>query len=446
VNIDIILNRLRRKPRNEAIAFKDQGYSNAEILDLVEQWQVFLRDKSIGSGSVLSIISDYSPDSIALVIASLLNGNIVVPLCPAEGRSLEEYLHGARVRHVIRLADSAVVSRRKTTDPAQNNLLKNLVENHRPGLILFTSGSSGGAKAVVHDFEKFLSRYKRAGKALRTLCFMMFDHMAGIDTYFYCLFSGSTAVLPTSRSPSGVCRLIEEQRIEVLPCSPTFMNLMLISGEYRKYDLSSLKIIVLGSERITPNLLDRVTRAFDDVAVIQKYGITELGVPPSKTNCRDPSLIKFDQNHFESRITDGILHVKARGAMLGYLDAPFSMSGDAWFNTGDLAEAEGDYIRILGRESSIVNVGGEKVNPTDVENVLMQVANVAEVEVYGEKNALVGEVVCARVRLVEQDDHRSLITSIKRACAEKLESHKRPVKINITKNNLHCSRFKKSVR
>ena len=72
--------------------------------------------------------------------------------------------------------------------------------------------------------------------------------------------------------------------------------------------------------------------------------------------------------------------------MLGYLNAPSPFESGGWFNTQDLVEANGEYIRILGRKSELINVGGEKVHPTEIENVMLQIENVKDVTVRGKPN------------------------------------------------------------
>ena len=95
-------------------------------------------------------------------------------------------------------------------------------------------------------------------------------------------------------------------------------------------------------------------------------------------------------------MVDGLLEIKAQSAMLGYLNAPSPFTEDGWFITGDAVEVDGEYFRILGRQSEMINVGGEKVYPAEVESVLQLMDGVEEVMVNGEENAITGQIVRAK--------------------------------------------------
>ncbi|MBI5116007.1 long-chain fatty acid--CoA ligase [Candidatus Poribacteria bacterium] len=438
-----LLERLEQYSESTAIIHNDTVLSYRDLSDLINKWLTKLNEEKIGPGAVTALIGDYSPDSIALIIASILNKQIIVPLTPLAETHFSEYLDLSRTQHVLDLRKGVCAFSMRDAEPRQNTILRELIEKERPGLILFTSGSSGHPKAVAHDFIKLLSKYQNAHKKYRTLCFLMFDHVAGIDTYFYSLYSGGMAVLPSSRNPADICSLIEKHKVEVLPTSPTFLNLLLLSEEYKKYDLSSLKIVTFGSERMPKAVLERLRRIFRDVRIIQKYGVTELGSPASKSGETDSTWIRIDGAHFKTRIVNGVLHVKTDTAMLGYLNAESPFTEDGWFNTGDSVEVDGDYIRILGRESEIINVGGEKVHPTEVENVIYEMENISEVVVYGEKNSIMGSIVCAKVSLLAEEEPDRFAIRLKQYCREKLPRYKVPVRVFVVNGALHTDRFKK---
>src|SRR5258705_5208135 len=90
---------------------------------------------------------------------------------------------------------------------------------------------------------------------------------------------------------------------------------------------------------------------------------------------------------------------RARSAMCGYLNAPSRFAADGWLPTGDAGEVDGEYLRIRGRQSEIINVGGEKVYPAEVESVLQCMEGVRDIIVSAEANPITGQIVAAKVRL-----------------------------------------------
>ena len=111
---------------------------------------------------------------------------------------------------------------------------------------------------------------------------------------------------------------------------------------------------------------------------------------------------------------------------------------------GDEVEVEGEYLKFLGRKSEIINVGGEKVYPAEVESVIQEIDNVAEVVVYKERNPITGNIVCAEIRPRQPDDSKKLAREIKTYCSQRLENFKIPVKVKITDQNQYTTRLKKA--
>jgi acyl-CoA synthetase (AMP-forming)/AMP-acid ligase II len=129
--------------------------------------------------------------------------------------------------------------------------------------------------------------------------------------------------------------------------------------------------------------------------------------------------------------------------MLGYLNAPSPFSDDGWFITGDAVEVDGDYMKILGRRSELINVGGEKVYPSEVEEVIEAMSNVAAATVYGQAHPLMGSIVCAKVALVEPEDEVKFAVRLKRHCRELLPAYQVPVKVAVVGRDMIGERFKK---
>jgi acyl-CoA synthetase (AMP-forming)/AMP-acid ligase II len=240
-----------------------------------------------------------------------------------------------------------------------------------------------------------------------------------------------------------VCALIEEHRIELLPTSPTFLNLLLLSEAYRRYDLSSVKVITYGTEPMPLSTLRRVKELFPGVKLQQTYGLIELGVLRSKSKSDDSLWVKVGGDGFQTRVVDGILQIKAESAMLGYLNAAGPFTEDGYFVTGDAVEVDGEYIKILGRKSEIINVGGEKVYPQEVENAILLFDNVADVIVHAERNLVTGSIVCASVTLKRPEDGKGFAMRLKTFLRQHLHTYQIPVKINVQEAITISERFKK---
>jgi acyl-CoA synthetase (AMP-forming)/AMP-acid ligase II len=129
--------------------------------------------------------------------------------------------------------------------------------------------------------------------------------------------------------------------------------------------------------------------------------------------------------------------------MLGYLNAPSPFDEAGWYNTGDLVEVDGPYVRILGRTSEVINVGGEKVHPIEVESVLLEMDDIREATVWGHHSPVMGHIVAARVTPRGLDDAPTLEQRIYRHCQGKLAPWKIPAYIEVVDGEHHGPRFKK---
>ncbi len=274
--------------------------------------------------------------------------------------------------------------------------------------------------------------------------FLLLDHIGGINTLFHALCNGGTIVTAADRSPEAVAAAIEAHRVQLLPTTPTFLNMLLISEAAERHDLSSLEIVTYGTEPMPETTLAAIAEALASVRLKQTYGLSELGILPTKSRGSNSVWLKLGADGFEHKIVDNILWIRSASAMLGYLNAPDPFDSEGWFNTQDLVETDGEYVRILGRRSELINVGGEKVHPTEIENLLLQLENVRDVTVGGRPNPVTGAVVAARVTPVRAEDPEAFRRRIRRFCRERLEPYKVPVVIEITDADHHGARFKKS--
>jgi long-chain acyl-CoA synthetase len=427
-----------------ALMWRNESSSFRQLCDGCHGWLGQLKQHGVKPGDTLAICGDYSPKLCALLLAALLNRNIIIPLAFATAPRWNVLMELAQVRFAIRFdgADSWCVS---SFDRAVSHpLLRQLAESGAPGLVLFSSGSTGESKGSLLDFDRLLARFETPRPGYRTLVFLLPDHIGGINTLLHTFCHGGTLVTTPERSSDAVCAAIEAHRIELLPTTPTFLRLMLIADAVRRHDLSSLKIITYGTEPMPASTLRAVREALPHVRFKQTYGLSELGILPTRSRDSDSVWLELGKASFEHKIVDGVLWIRSSSAMLGYLNAPSPFDADGWFNTQDLVESDGQYIRILGRKSELINVGGQKVHPTEIENVLLQLDNVKDVTVRGLPNPITGEVVAAEITPLLPEDEHTFKRRVREFCRGRLEPYKMPAVINVVAEDHHGSRFKKS--
>jgi acyl-coenzyme A synthetase/AMP-(fatty) acid ligase len=438
-----LLDRLRMAPDRPAIIWRGRDYDGGWVVQEVERIRDLLAGQGIGAGSVAVLRGDYSPSIAACLLALIELDAILAPLLPAtleKAPSLTEIVNPASV---IDAGPEGTITVEPRPQAPLHELVRALQQGGGPGLILFTSGSSGRPKGVVHDFRRLLVKFHEPRPALRTLNFLLFDHWGGLNTLLHCLASGSSVVLPENRAPHYICELLERHAVELLPASPTFLNLLLLSKAYEGRDFSHLRLITYGSEPMPAATLAGLRAAFPGVELKQTYGLIELGVLRAKSLSSDSLWVKVGGSGYDLRVVDGILQIKADSAMLGYLNAPSPFTEDGYFITGDRVELSGDYMRFLGRESEIINVGGQKVFPAEVETVLLECGIVRDAAVHGERHPITGSIVVAMVELREPSDEAEARRVIKRFCAERLEAFKVPVKIRFVVEGVQGDRLKR---
>lgn len=429
-----------------AVVWCDNTYSYGDLLERVRTWHGELEQQQIGAGNVVLLDGSFSPNACALLLALISVGAVAVPLTSQVRVHRDKFAEIAEVQFSVEFdnQDGWNVTRheREITNP----LTQKLIARGNPGLVIFSSGSTGNHKAVLHDAVALLEKFRKQRQRKTTLTFLLFDHIGGIDTMLNTFSSGGTVVTVPNRNAEEVCQAIAKHRVHTLPTSPTFLNLLLISEAYQRHDLSSLQVIAYGTEPMPERTLLRLHEAFPDVSLVQTYGMSELGVLRSRSKDSASLWLKFSGEGFETKVVDGTLWVRAQTAMLGYLNAPDLFDADGWLNTQDAVEVDGEYLHILGRTSDLINVGGQKVYPAEVENMLLTLDNVRDVAVYGEANPLTGQIVAARFNLFTPEDLTSLKKRVRAFCRGRLAPYKIPVRIEITEQEQFGARFKKMRR
>jgi long-chain acyl-CoA synthetase len=447
VALDFLWEVFREFASGEAVVEPQRRTTYAGLLDLVARARDRLTTEGVGPGAIVSLEADYTATSIASLLALIDHQAIVVPIAPTTAFRRSELQEIAQSEWRMIMDEHAALRLERTGARGDAPLYAQLRERKHAGLVLFSSGYTGPPKAAVHDWSRLLGKYQRRRHRLRTLLFLLFDHIGGVDTLFQAISNASAVVVPPTRTPEDVAKTIELEHVQVLPSAPSFLTILLLSEAHRRHDLSSLRYITYGAEVMPQATLDRLAHEFPGVTLLQKYGLTELGTLRSHSQANDSLWVRVGGEGYETRVVDGLLEIRATSSMLGYLNAPSPVTEDGWFMTGDAVEVEGDYVRILGRASDLINVGGRKVYPGEIEACIMQAPNVAEVAVLGERNPFTGQVVIARVAVVEPEEPMALERRIRAHCRERLDAYKVPVRVEqVSSDELHDARHKMARR
>lgn len=439
-----ILENLRKRPHQPLLWERGREFASKEVLDYADVIHEKLVSAGVKAGSVVGFSGDWSLNTVASFLAIINARAIAVPFSPTVANEMEGLAEEAFVEWWLDPAGGTV---RLRNSISVSPLLEALRSARNPGLIVFTSGSSGKPKAILHDVERVASRFTAPRKGWRMLMFLLPDHFGGFNTLLACLAYGGVAVCTPSRSPSDICQVIEAAKADLLPTTPTFLSLLIASGAWRKFSLASIRLVTYGAEPMPEAILRKLPEIFCNAGLKQTYGLSELGVLQSISPSTDSLWLKVGGRDFETRVINGVLHIRSASSMLGYLNAESPIDSDGWMNTGDLVEEKDGLIRFIGRINEVINVGGQKVFPVEVESVLREYNRIAEATVYAISHPVLGQVVGAKLTLhPETCDENQALQEIKLYCRERLQKYKIPIRWQLVDINDHGNERGKKIR
>ncbi len=399
-----------------------------ELAALVAKARASLAQLKLDRPTAFGLVGEHGPAATAWLLALAEAGHFVAPL---SGNAAEHpaklALINAQWIVVVEAKEWKLLPR--VDEPSAHPLFAQLRAQGAAGLILFSSGTSGAPKAMVQDFGKLLASYEsRHESDLAMLALLGFDHIGGLNTLFNALAAGSLLAVPVSRAPVDVAATIARHRVAILPASPTFLNLLLAAGVTG--DLASLRVITYGTEPMPESLLARLKSAFPRVRFIQTFGTSETGITRTGSPDAGSTFLRFEDPALEWKVVVDELWLRSRTQIAGYLNASNDrFTADGWFRTGDKVEQGPDgTLRILGRMGEMINVGGEKLMPAEVESVVLGVPGVADCRVRGEPHPLTGQTVVVDV-VTSASDQEALRAAIRSACRERLARHKIPTRV-----------------
>ena len=420
----------------ECIVDQNGSYTFSDLKTQINDFKILLSDKFREHDRVL-IYSDYTFHSVSLLI-SLSDINInIIPVVKTTESEYQEKVKEVSPHFTLSFDDENKIIIEKSKLTLNKEEVFNEVTNKgNTGIILFSSGTTGKPKVMIQNLTKIISSIKvpRRQKSLRFIILLMFDHIGGLNTLFNCLINGSPFVIPKDRSPSFVISLINEHQVNILPTTPTFLNLLMMDESFNSDKLKSLKLITYGTERMSDVILNKLNLNLPRVKLLQTFGTSETGILKTQSKSSNSSYFKIIDDEKEFKIEGNELYLRSKTQVNGYVNhSNDSFLKDGWYATGDLVETDEEgFIKIIGRKNKIINVGGLKVLPKEIEDVINLVDGVDDSTVFSEQNNLVGNIVCAKI-FTQLENIKQLKSEIKSICRKNLDKYKVPVKLYFEK-------------
>jgi acyl-CoA synthetase (AMP-forming)/AMP-acid ligase II len=300
-----------------------------------------------------------------------------------------------------------------------------------PQVIVATSGTSGPPKLVDHSWDSLLAaaRLSEQWHGLGWLLVYDATRWAGIQVWLQALLTGGRLVVPASRDPDVVARALADEAVSILPATPTLLRRLLSSADPALLAKASLDRITLGGEAADGALLEQARAAFPAAKITQVYATTEFGEVYRVADGRPG----FPATWIGKALPGGArISLRRDGELLVRLSRDTAEIG-----TGDLVERRGDRYEFTGRRSDVIVVGGAKVYPKRVEEVIRGVPGLVEARVYGLPSAVTGELVAGEIVLSEPLPEgatpESVRAAVLTACRSALEPHSVPRILDLVK-------------
>ncbi len=307
-----------------------------------------------------------------------------------------------------------------------------------PAFIRFSSGTTGRSKGVVLSHESLLKRIRGANEGLRigpgdrVLWVLPMAHHFAVSIILY-LYHGATTIIEEQHLGEDLLRAVHQQKVTVMYGSP--VHYRQLASAPSNLDWPALRLAVATAAALDQATADIFHARFGK-PLVQGLGIIEVGLPLLNLDSAStsPEAIGKPQPAYQCQLKDehegiGELCLKGPGMFDAYLDPwqprEVCLDEDGFFATGDLARMDGEGRAFLcGRLKSVINVGGMKVFPEEVERVLDAHPKVARSLVEGRAHPLYGEVPVARYIAA---DPSPTVAELRGHCREHLANYKIPL-------------------
>ena len=412
-----------------------------ELEERVLRTAAGLRDKGIAAGDVVAIQLPNTPE---FLIAHLAINRLGAVLCtvhmPYRGAEIEAILEHSRAKLFVTAAlpFSELEADRPLPDSHPEPDARDAF------LLLYTSGTTASPKGVPHSYRTMLGNSRSGTREhglsaeSRILCAAPLSHLYGLYS-LHCAWSvGACTVLLPAFKPDELAAAVEKHKPTALWGGPAHVAACRNAGLFDKHDWSSLKLAIVSGAMAPASLVRYFAEKVPGCAVTQLWGMTELqaalytrpadGTEAAATSAGRPS------PGTQVRISEeGELQVRGPLTFSGYYRNDeanrTAFTEDGWFRSGDLAEKRGEFYAITGRIKDVINRGGVKFNPADVEALLDSHPKILQSAIVPMPDPVLGEKACAFVVLRNKDDQLSLESVVQYLLSKDIAKNKLPERL-----------------
>ena len=399
------------RPRAPAVVGAGRTLTWRELHDETLRVANALRANGIGTGDVVAV---QLPNTLEFVLVHLAVARLGAVFCtvhmPYRGAEIDTILAHSGAKLLLTaaypFAELATPEPLPAAHPAP--------DARDAFVLLYTSGTTASPKGVPHPYRTLLgnsrlgAREHRLSADSRILCAAPLSHLYGLYS-LHCAWSvGACSILLPAFKPDELAQTVERERPTAIWTAPAHMAACRNAGFFEKHDWSSLKLAIVSGSIPPPGLMRELAAKLPGCRIAQLWGMTELqaglytrpedGVEIAATSAGRPS------PGTEVRLADdGELQVRGPLAFSAYYNneeaTRAAFTADGWFRTGDLAARRGENYAITGRTKDIINRGGVKFNPADVEALLDGHPQIAQSAIVPMPDPVLGEKACAFVTL-----------------------------------------------
>lgn len=441
------------RPEHPAIVHGERIVTYAELGDLVDRLAGALWRLGVRKGDVVAVQLPNIPEYLVSYLAICQMGAVmttvymphraseyltllghsraraIICMSDAGGFAAAETLVGLKpqlpaLEHVIALGDPAPGAESFAALLERGDSIAGIADAvpvaADPMVLLYTSGTTASPKGAPHSYHMMLSNARlgvpehQIGADDIFLSAAPYGHLFGLYSLTLAMCVGATNLMLPIFTPPALAETIAAGKPTVMLAAPAHVAACMGAGLFDRFDVSSLRLVIMSGSAVPPDLARAFKAKLPNGAVNQLWGMTELqagmyarpgdslevatataGRPPPGAEVR---VVDEDDNPVPPGVEG---HLQARGCHVipGYLENPAAnaeaFTEDGWFRSGDLAvQDEAGNTAITGRSKEIINRGGVKYNPRDVEDLLDKHPKIAQSAIVPMPDPVLGERAC----------------------------------------------------